>query len=377
MVYEAKNLSREQQDFQYRNLASGAESGWDFTSRFLSRPYEASEDDSFPLRSNNIVNIVPVELNAFLYWNEITISMLLAQTGQFTAAAFWEQQAHWRRDAMHAVFWNATLNSYLDYNISARAHVAFTARDEDALPIDLEGAPTPDTQLVFHVGQLLPFLTGAALPSVASDPAIAKRAFARIAAYLDARPGGIPATNFRSTQQWDQPNVWPPHMQLLIAALERLSADAPDNSSEWAWAHELALELAQRYLDSTYCTWRGTGGETGSTPFQPGLNESQLLGGLMFEKYSDAALNQAGGGGEYEVVVGFGWTNGVLIWIADKFRNELQEPPCGPQWDEKTPVLPPDDTHGGQRRGRRAVELDPFDATWISKSAGGRARRWW
>lgn len=36
----------------------------------------------------------------------------------------------------------------------------------------------------------------------------------------------------------------------------------------------------------------------------------------MFEKYSDEAINARGGGGEYAVVEGFGWTNGVLIWAA-------------------------------------------------------------
>lgn len=376
MVYEVPVLNPDEQGFQYRNLASGAESGWDFTSRFLSRPYEAREDITFPLRSNNIVNIVPVELNSFLYWNEVTIARFLARGAQPDTANSWEDRARARADAMHAVLWNATLNSYLDYNLTAGAHVSLTARDADALPIDTDDAPTLDTQLVFHVGQLLPFLTGATLPAVGADPAVAQRAFARVAAYLGARPGGIPATNFRTTQQWDQPNVWPPHMQLLIEALERLAAANDGDSSNststaWAWAHDLALALAQRYFDSAYCTWRSTGGETDASPKMPGLNESADLGGLMFEKYSDTALNQAGGGGEYEVVVGFGWSNGVLIWIADKFRDELETPACGPDGDMKIPPMPP----GDRGKGRRAVELDWFDAKWISKSAGGRAGR--
>jgi alpha,alpha-trehalase len=50
----------------------------------------------------------------------------------------------------------------------------------------------------------------------------------------------------------------------------------------------LAVDLSQRYLDSAYCTWQSTG--------------------MIMEKYSDESTNIAGGGGEYEVVPGFGVT---------------------------------------------------------------------
>ena len=92
----------------------------------------------------------------------------------------------------------------------------------------------------------------------------------------------------------------------------------------------------------------------------------------MFEKYADDATNVAGGGGEYEVVEGFGWTNGVLIWAADVFADGLKRPDCGnitaahTHESEKRSVLEGRDTGevGGVQRGRRAVELDPWDAAW-------------
>lgn len=95
----------------------------------------------------------------------------------------------------------------------------------------------------------------------------------------------------------------------------------------------------------------------------------------MFEKYSDTSLNEAGGGGEYEVVVGFGWSNGVLIWIADTFRDQLQTPPCATNATDATDatpglVIPPP---GFEERRRRAVMLDPFDARWTARGAGGLA----
>lgn len=151
---------------------------------------------------------------------------------------------------------------------------------------------------------------------------------------------------------------------MLMDALLQTPAD----DAAWAWAHDLALRLGQRYLDSAYCAWRATGGATASSPKLDGLTASMDSGGLMFEKYSDDSLSQAGGGGEYEVVVGFGWSNGVLIWVADTFRDKLQTPPCtGPDPDLGIPLQSP------TQRSRSAVNLDPWDARWVSNSVGGRA----
>ena len=81
----------------------------------------------------------------------------------------------------------------------------------------------------------------------------------------------------------------------------------------------------------------------------------------MFEKYGDNATNVAGGGGEYEVVEGFGWTNGVLIWAADTSGSRLKRPDCG--------NITRANIHSEKRSfERRAVELHPRDAMWIKKS---------
>lgn len=94
----------------------------------------------------------------------------------------------------------------------------------------------------------------------------------------------------------------------------------------------------------------------------------------MFEKYSDQSLNEAGSGGEYEVVVGFGWSNGVLIWVADTFRDDLQTPTCedlseaGAQEKEKKSKR---GGHGDGPNAKSALELDYFDAVWTSEHVGG------
>ena len=46
----------------------------------------------------------------------------------------------------------------------------------------------------------------------------------------------------------------------------------------------------------------------------------------MFEKYHALNVGYPGGGGEYIVQEGFGWTNGVVLWILDKFGSNVTAP---------------------------------------------------
>jgi alpha,alpha-trehalase len=48
----------------------------------------------------------------------------------------------------------------------------------------------------------------------------------------------------------------------------------------------------------------------------------------MFEKFSISDIDAGGLGGEYTVQVGFGWTNGVVLWVANTFGGKLVAPTC-------------------------------------------------
>lgn len=251
----ARNLTQEERSSQYQNLASGAESGWDYSSRFLRDPQAATSDRTFPLATLNIVNMIPVDLNSILYWNEDTIALLLMRAGDTGAATLWQEKAKNRSEAMQALLWNEQLGSYFDYNLTSGSAHVFAARDNDALPIETASAPSADTQVVFNVAQLLPFLTGAATDVVKGNASTVRRAFQKISDYLDTREGGISATNYRTSQQWDQPNVWPPLMQMIIEGLLKTPISIGESNADWLWTQDLALRLGQRYLDSAYCTW--------------------------------------------------------------------------------------------------------------------------
>jgi alpha,alpha-trehalase len=48
----------------------------------------------------------------------------------------------------------------------------------------------------------------------------------------------------------------------------------------------------------------------------------------MFEKFSIRDVDSSGRGGEYTVQAGFGWTNGVVLWVASTFGKQLVAPMC-------------------------------------------------
>ena len=91
-------------------------------------------------------------------------------------------------------------------------------------------------------------------------------------------PGGVLTTTHQSDLQWDAPNGWAPLQWIAFEGFASYGFEAA------------AEEIRQRWLDTVDEVFRKTG--------------------RMFEKYD--VVNQApGGGGEYVVQDGFGWTNGV------------------------------------------------------------------
>ncbi|KAG8853689.1 hypothetical protein FRC20_001168, partial [Serendipita sp. 405] len=201
--------------------------------------------------------------------------------------------------------------------------------------------------------------------------------------------GTIPATYIESGLQWDFPNAWPPHIFFALEALANVPSNvsqspiplAPNGNSwnlvptnqlglteeklplqllngnntapqgqdinalngtvvnggnattEEGWVRTLRREIANRYMTSVYCSWYATGGSIpGLLPRLPNetlaLTQSTDQNGHLFEKFSALDVDSAGRGGEYAVQAGFGWTNGVLLWLASEYKEVLVRPTC-------------------------------------------------
>jgi alpha,alpha-trehalase len=109
------------------------------------------------------------------------------------------------------------------------------------------------------------------------------------------QPGGLGTTVNVSGQQWDEPNGWAP---LQWLAIEGLNAYGESN---------LAEEIACRWLHKDISAYEASG--------------------VLLEKYNlqSSMTARGGGGGEYPLQVGFGWTNGVLTKLMTQYPKEAAE----------------------------------------------------
>jgi len=183
----------------YRDLRAGAESGWDFSSRWL--------DDPQQLSSIRTTAIVPVDLNGFLYKLERQIARLSQVKGWQACAEEFHRRAEVRLAAIDRYLWNDEVGAYFDYDWKRRQ------------PRDNLTAAT-----------LTPLFVRIASKTQAE----------RVAAVVRERllaPGGLSTTELSGTgEQWDRPNGWAPLQWMGIRGLQHYGHD------------ELALDIERRWL---------------------------------------------------------------------------------------------------------------------------------
>lgn len=202
-----------QREAFYRSLRATAESGWDFSSRWLRDPMD--------LRTLETTDLVPVDLNSLLYHAERLIAALRAFRGRegdaavarrFTAAA-----AARRRSLLAAAYDSAT---GFFYDVRWRSGERVTDR------------PT--------LAAVAPLFLG-----------LATREQGRaVAARLERdflRPGGLVTTLANSGQQWDAPNGWAPLEWMAIEGVRQYGRA------------DLADTVRDRWLDLNRRTFRATG----------------------------------------------------------------------------------------------------------------------
>jgi alpha,alpha-trehalase len=239
----------------YRDLRSAAESGWDFSSRWLA--------DGRSLGRIETTAIIPVDLNALLYGLERAIAEGSRHQGDQATAARFEALADARRAAISRFLWNAEAGAFEDWNWRERR---------------LTGRLTAAT--------VMPLFTGVASREQAG--AVARTVEADL-----LRPGGLATTSINTGQQWDEPNGWAPLQWIAVEGFSRYGENG------------LADSISRR--------WLGT------------VSRVYACTGRLVEKY-DVDHARTGGGGEYPVQDGFGWTNGVTRVLLD--RTPIPDTTC-------------------------------------------------
>jgi alpha,alpha-trehalase len=214
--------------------------------------------------STRTTTIVPVDLNAFLFTLERQIAQLSRVNGDEATAVAFEQRARRRRAAIERWLWDPWLGAFVDYDL-------------------LRGRRRPRATAAVVV----PLFVGLATREQAQK-------VLRVVEMRLLEPGGLATTCRNSGEQWDRPNGWAPLQWMAIAGAWRYGA------------RRLAVEIRQRWLDTVGSLYE---------------REYKLVEKYALEPTPDGAMG--GGGGEYPLQDGFGWTNGVT-------RRLLHEAPHDP-----------------------------------------------
>lgn len=197
----------------YRNVRATAESGWDFSSRWMR--------DRSDLRTLETTELVPLDLNSLLYHAERMIAALRAfrgRAGDAQVAERFLRAAENRRQSVLAVAYDPVGGFF--YDVRWRSGERVTDRPTLAAAAPLYFGLATDEQ-----GR-------------------------RVAALLEReflKPGGFVTTLIASGQQWDAPNGWPPLQWLAIQGVRRYGR--PD----------LADTAKARWLALNRRTYRATG----------------------------------------------------------------------------------------------------------------------
>lgn len=182
----------------YRDLRAGAESGWDFSSRWFA--------DGKSLATIETTAILPVDLNSLMYGLENAIRLGCEREQDQACSNDFTQRAERRRLAIQKYFWDDAAGNYVDYQwVKQRS----------------TGHPGAATFYPLFVG----------IPTPAQAARVAKWASDKL-----LKPYGIVTTTIDSGQQWDAPNGWAPLQWIAIDALNRYGQ------------HDMAHDIATRWM---------------------------------------------------------------------------------------------------------------------------------
>lgn len=196
-AHEAKNRIASQ---VYRDLRAGAESGWDFSSRWF-------KDDK-DISTIHTTDMVPVDLNCLLVELERTIAYTYDLLKQPILAKRFRQRAEARSAAIREYCWSPTDKFFFDYDIKTKK-------------------PSPHWTLA---GAYPLYLKVASDDEAAAAAREIKRRF--------LKEGGLTTTTVKTGQQWDAPNGWAPLQWVTIQGLRNYGH------------HELADEIQHRWVNT-------------------------------------------------------------------------------------------------------------------------------
>ncbi|EFO20256.2 trehalase [Loa loa] len=265
-VEAAVKVKQEDRQKFFQDLASAAESGWDFSSRWFK--------DRQTMQSIETTNVVPVDLNALLCWNANILKYLASITGDKKKVAEFESKKESISEALNAVFYNNTEKSWFDYNLRTKSH-----------------------NVIFYPSNVMPLFTQCYSEIEYEKPADIVNFMDR--SNLFGYQNGVPTSlETSSGEKWDFPNGWAPLQHIIIEGMRK--SNNPD-------VQELAYKLAKKWVLANYRVYQATN--------------------QMWDKIDIiGTVPKPGSGGEYNVQDGFGWTNGVILDLLATYYDRMSVP---------------------------------------------------
>ena len=210
--------------------------------------------------------IVPVDLNSLLFGLENAIRAGCMRSADRACAGEFRRRAGARRAAIDRYLWDESARAYLDYHWTQRARL-----------------PGISAATLYPL-----FVAAASRPQAAAVAATVGSTL--------LKAGGLVTTPHSSGEQWDAPNGWAPLQWIGVSGLERYGQ------------RQLAEVIACRWLRSVRRVY----------------DQSDKL----VEKYDVLDTQRAGGGGEYPLQDGFGWTNGVTRKLVTMYPADAGAAQC-------------------------------------------------
>jgi alpha,alpha-trehalase len=193
----------------YTHLRAGAESGWDFSSRWFR--------DTFHLNTIETANIVPVDLNALLFAYENILAKAYESAGNTSKANKFVGLAERRKAALIKYCWNPELQYFFDYDYIQRS-----------------------TTNKWSLAGIMPLFAKAANQEHAD--AVQEHIKSKF-----LKDGGLVTSVYHTGEQWDAPNGWPPLQWVAVSGLLQYGYK------------DLAKDVAERWMATNERVYKATG----------------------------------------------------------------------------------------------------------------------
>ena len=234
----------------YRNMRAAAESGWDFSSRWLA--------DGQNLSTIQTTNLIPVDLNCLMYHLETVIAKSYQLKGNKKSAALYLSKAYKRKAALNKYCWNASAGCYEDYNWNLKTH---------------------STQI--NISTTFPLYFAMATQQQAMKvTALVKSKFLQV--------GGVSTTLLKTSQQWDRPNGWAPLQYVTIIGLKNYHQDslAKVIALRWIKVNTTGFKQTGKLLEKYDLESHGAIAGGGEYPLQDGFGWTNGVLLKLMNEYS-------------------------------------------------------------------------------------------